>query len=123
MHLTLLESDRSLLGSPEYSLISILAHAGVVWLVVSMSVGGRQLPTDEREAKAFFLLPPNRVETQPRQAEVAEVGKIGGSFADGTRLTDAGDGVHPRAPGRAAKREGKRSSALGVLAFGPAPSL
>jgi TonB family protein len=123
MHLTLLESDRSLLGSPEYSFLSILAHAGVVWLVVSMSVGGRQLPSDEREAKAFFLLPPDLVETHPRQAEIARVGKIGGSFADGPQLASPGDGARPRVPGKAPNRPGKRSGALGELPFGPAPSL
>ena len=50
MRLTLLESDRSFLRSAECAFVSILAHAGVVWLAVVTTDGGRHIPTDEREA-------------------------------------------------------------------------
>ena len=60
MHLTLLESDRSFLRSTECAVVSILAHIAAVWVVVGSTQGARQFPTDEREARVFFLLPPDR---------------------------------------------------------------
>lgn len=123
MHLTLVESDRSFLGSPEWSVLSILTHAGVIWLALSMTVGGRQFPTNEREAKVFFLLPPDPVDARPRQTDIIQVGKFGGAFEDGTRLTDPGDGARARAPGNATPRPGKRSGDRGELPFGPPRTL
>jgi TonB family protein len=123
MQLTLIESDRSFLRSAEWALLSILAHGGVVWLALANSGGGRQLPTDEREARVFFLLPPDRPDAQPRQADIVQVGKFGGRFEDGPKFTDAGDGVRARAPGKASPRPGKRSGARGDLPFGPPPVL
>jgi hypothetical protein len=46
MHLTLLESDRGFLRSAECASLSILAHAGIVWLAVTKTAGGGQLPVD-----------------------------------------------------------------------------
>jgi TonB family protein len=123
MQLTLIESDRSLLRSSEWALLSILAHVGVVWLALTTSDGERQFPTDEREARAFFLLPPDRPASQPRQADIVHVGKFGGRFEDGPKFTDAGDGARARAPGKASPRPGKRSGARGDLPFGPPPVL
>jgi len=62
MHLTLLESDRSFFHSAECAFVSIVAHAGVVWFALAATDGGGQLPIDEREARVFYLLPPDRVD-------------------------------------------------------------
>src|SRR6185437_16623424 len=54
MHLTLIESDRSFLRSAECAFLSIVAHAGLAWFAAGVTAGGRQLPTDERDARVFF---------------------------------------------------------------------
>ena len=119
MHLTLLESDRSFLRSAECASLSILAHAGLVWLAVGATVGGRLLPADEREARAFFLLPPDRVQASLGQLDVIRWEAIGGALDGGTRLTGSGDGLLGRAAGSGTARPGVRSYARGDLPFGP----
>jgi TonB family protein len=121
MHLTLLESDRSFLRSAECALASILAHAGLAWLAVGMSEGGRQIPTDEREARVFFLLPPDRVDARLRQTDIIQLGRLGGDFEDGQHLTRPGEGLQIRAPDYGARKWGERSGARGELPFGPVP--
>jgi TonB family protein len=122
MHLTLLESDRSFLRSAECASLSILAHAGIVWLAVAKTTGGGQLPADEREARVFFLLPPDRVDAPERQSEVFQLGKVGGEVAGGTELT--GSGEVGRLGGLASgTRRGERSETRGEVPFGPAPML
>jgi TonB family protein len=119
MHLTLLESDRSFLRSAECASLSILAHAGLVWLALGVTAGGRQLPADEREARAFFLLPPDRVQAPLGQLDVIRWEAVGGALDGGTRLTGAGDGVLGRPAGSGTARPGARSYARGDLPFGP----
>jgi len=119
MHLTLLESDRSFLRSAECASLSILAHAGLVWLAVGATAGGRQLPADEREARAFFLLPPDRVQAPLGQLDVIRWEAIGGALDGGTRLTGSGDGLLGRAAGSGTNLPGARSYARGDLPFGP----
>jgi TonB family protein len=121
MRLTLLESDRSFFQTAECALISILAHAGVVWLAVDASAGGRQLPTNEREARVFFLLPPDRVAVRSRQSEIIQWGKLGGDLENGKLLTQPDEGrlILERAYG--ARRQGGRTGARGELPFGPPP--
>ena len=119
MHLTLLESDRSFLRSAECASLSILAHAGLVWLAVGVTAGGRALPADEREARAFFLLPPDRVQAPLGQLEVIRWEAVGGALDGGTQLTGSGDGVLGRAAGSGTARPGARSHAQGDLPFGP----
>ena len=119
MHLTLLESDRSFLRSAECASLSILAHAGLVWLALGVTDGGRLLPIDEREAKAFFLLPPDRVQAPLGQLEVIGWDAVGGALDGGTQLTGSGDGVLARAAGSGTARPGARSYARGDLPFGP----
>jgi TonB family protein len=119
MHLTLLESDRSFLRTAECAFASIMAHAGLAWFVVGMTDGGRQIPTDEREARVFFLLPPDRVDVRPRQTEIIQWGKLGAYLEDGQHLTGPGEGLHIRAPDYAARKWGERSRARGELPFGP----
>jgi TonB family protein len=123
MHLTLLESDRSFLRSAECASLSLLAHAGLVWLALGVTAGGRQLPADEREARAFFLLPPDHVQAPLGQLDVIAWEAIGGALDGGTWLTGSGDGVLGRAAGSGTARPGERSYARGDLPFGPASRL
>ena len=119
MHLTLMESDRSFLRSAECASLSILAHAGLVWLAVGATAGGRQLPADEREARAFFLLPPEHERGPLGQLDVIRWEAIGGALDGGARLTGSGDGLLGRAAGSGTARPGVRSYARGDLPFGP----
>jgi TonB family protein len=117
MRLTLLESDRSLWRSAECAVVSVLAHAGLVWLAVGSTHGGPRLPSDEREARVFFLLPPDRVDARRRQTEIIQWGRLGSDLEDGARLTGPGEGLRIRAFG--ARRREPRSGARGALPFGP----
>ena len=119
MHVTLLESDRSFLRSAECASMSLLAHAGLVWLAVGATVGGRLLPADEREARAFFLLPPDRVQAPLGQLDVIRWEAIGGALDGGAWLMGSGDGGVGRAAGSGTARPGVRSYARGDLPFGP----
>lgn len=122
MRLTLLESDRNFFQSAECACVSILAHVGLVWFAVAASAGGRQIPTDEREARVFFLLPPDRVDVRSRQTEIIQWGKLGGDLEDGMHLVEPSDGWISRAPAHGARERGDRSGARGQLPFGPAPA-
>jgi TonB family protein len=123
VRLTLLESDRSFLRSAECASLSILAHAGLVWLAVAMTEGGSLMPTDEREARVFFLLPPDRVDAPLRQTDVFHRGKPGGELQGGTELTGHDDGRTLGGPPRGARRWGDRSRTRGDVPFGPPPVL
>ena len=123
MRLTLLESDRSFLRSAECATLSILAHVGVVWLAVAVTDGGSQLPTDAREARVFFLLPPDRVDAPQRQTDIIQLGRPGGSFAGGTDLTGPGDVRSLGGTAQSSRRWGQRSRARGEVPFGPQPVL
>jgi TonB family protein len=119
MRLTLLESDRNFFQSAECAFVSILAHAGLVWFAVVATVGGRQIPTDEREARVFFLLPPDRVDVRSRQTDIIRWGKLGSDLEDGWRLTRPSEGRLFRAPAYGARGRRGRSGARGELPFGP----
>ena len=123
MHLTLLESDQSFLRSAECATLSVVAHAGLVWLALGVTAGGRELPADEREARAFFLLPPDNVQAPLGQLDVIQWETIGGALDGGTQLTGSSDGVLGRAAGSGTARPGARSYAQGDLPFGPAARL
>jgi TonB family protein len=122
MRLTLLESDRSFFQVAECAFVSVLAHVGLVYLVVSATEGGGQLPSDEREARVFFLLPPDRVDARSRQTEIIQLGKLGGDFEDGKHLTRPSEGRLIQAPAYGARRPADRSGARGELPFGPTPA-
>jgi TonB family protein len=119
MHLTLLESDQSFLRSAECASLSLMAHAGLVWLALGVTAGGRLLPADEREARAFFLLPPDNVQAPLGQLDVIRWETVGGALDGGTMLTGSGDGVLVRAAGSGTAQPGARSYAQGDLPFGP----
>ena len=119
MHSTLLESDRSLLRSTECACASVLAHAGLVCLALAVSEGGPRIPADEREARVFFLLPPDRVDVRARQTDIIQWGRLGGDPKDGKSLMQpsVGDAIRKQTFG--ARRSGKGSGARSRLPFGP----
>jgi hypothetical protein len=119
MRPTLLESDRHFFQAAECAAVSIVAHTAVVWLAVSATVGGPQIPTDDREARVFFLLPPDRVDARERQTEVIQWGKLGGDIDDGRILARSSEGRRIRPPTYGARGQRDRSGARGQLPFGP----
>jgi TonB family protein len=119
MRLTLPESGRSFLQPAECCSASILAHVLVVWLAVGATSGGKQIPTDEPEARVFFLLPPDRVATRERQTEILQLGKLGGDLEDGRYLLEPDGGALAVKPGHGARGKRERSGARGQLPFGP----
>jgi TonB family protein len=121
MRLTLLESDRSFFQTAECAFVSILAHAGLVWFGLIATEGGRQIPTDEREARVFFLLPPDRVDQRSRQSEIIQWGKVGGDLDDGKLLTMPDEGLLSRERAYGARNRGSRTGARGKVPFGPPP--
>ena len=108
MQLPLIESSRGFLQTTECALLSVFAHGAVVWIAVGLTTGGRQLPADEREARVFFLLPPDRVAVQPHQTEIFHLGKPGIDLQDGRDLThaDMGARVAPQARSARGSRPG-----------------
>jgi hypothetical protein len=119
MRPTLLESDRNFLRSAECTFASFLAHAGLVCLALVLTEGGTQIPTDERDARVFFLLPPDRVDVRSRQLDLIQWGKLGGDLEDGKNLVKSSEGTRLRRPTYGARKQGDRSGAQGQLPFGP----
>jgi TonB family protein len=119
MHPTLLESDRSFFQSAECAFVSIVAHVAVVWIVVGATDGGIVLPTTERDARVFFLLPPDRVDTRMRQSETVRWGRLGQDLQNGKLVIPPVDGPGYREPTHSARRSGAPSGARGELPFGP----
>jgi TonB family protein len=122
MRLTLLESDRSFFRTAEYATVSIVAHLGVVW-VVATATGTFRLPTNEREARVFFLLPPDRVDAPERQAEIFLPGRPGSGLDQAGQLPAEGEGLRLQATASRARHRGERSGARKAHPFGPAPFL
>jgi TonB family protein len=119
MHPTLLESDRSFFQSAECAFVSIVAHVAVVWIVVGATDGGIVFPTTERDARVFFLLPPDRVDTRMRQSETIRWGRLGQDLQNGKLVIPPVDGPGYREPTHSARRSGAPSGARGELPFGP----
>lgn len=119
MRTTLLESGRKFFQSAECAFISTLAHGAVVWFALSLTAGGRQLPADEREARLFFLLPPDRVDVRARQSEIIQYGKLGGDLEDGRHLLVPDGGWLSLAPAHGSRGRRSRSGARGQLPLGP----
>jgi TonB family protein len=122
MRLTLLESDRSFFRTAEYVTVSIVAHLGVVW-VMTTATGTFRLPTNEREARVLFLLPPDRVDAPERQAEIFLPGRPGSGLDEAGQLPAEGEGLRPQATASRARHRGERSGARKDQPFGPAPFL
>jgi TonB family protein len=123
MRLTLLESDRTFLRSAEWASLSIMAHVTLVWLAVSATAGGGHLPTDEREARVFFLLPPDRVKASLRQTDVAHWKQPGVVMPSGDQLKGMGEGLGFGGTAPGARRTRKKSAAGDEVPFGPAAQL
>jgi TonB family protein len=119
MHLTLPESGRSFFQTTECALVSILTHAGLVWCALSLTEGGRRLPADEREARVFFLLPPDRVDVRDRQSEVLQWGRLGGDIEDGKHLLKPDGGWRSLVPANGKRGRRDRTGARAQLPFGP----
>jgi TonB family protein len=119
MHVTLLESSRSFFQTAECAMVSVLVHGAVVWCALAATAGGRQLPDNEREARVFFLLPPDKVDVRSRQFEAIQWGREGGDVQDGPVLTKAGEGWSSRPPANGARARGKEETgARGQLPTG-----
>ena len=123
MQLTLPESGRSLLTAAECTAASVLAHAGAVWVALGLTAGGAQLPADEREARVFFLLPPDRVDVRVHQTEIIQWGRLGGDLADGRDLVHLSPGPRLREQTYGARAPRDGSGARGEVPFGPPPAL
>ena len=119
----LLESERSLLRSSECAGASILAHLAVLALIAGLTAGGRQLPTDEREARVFFLLPPDRMDVRVHQQEAMPWGRPGSDLENGEHLTRPGEGLRMREKTYGARPAGEESGARGEVPFGPLPDV
>ena len=123
MRLTLLESDRSFFRTAEYATMSIVVHAGVVLFALTTTTGTFRLPTDEREARVLFLLPPDRVDAPERQAEIFLPGRPGSGLDEASQLPTEGEGQRLQATATRARHRGERSGAPGDQPFGPPPFL
>lgn len=123
MHPTLLESDRSLLRSLECSLASVLAHGAVLGLAVVLTSGGARIPANEREARVFFLLPPDRTLVEAHQTESFQWGRLGSDLQDGADLLRPGEGWRIREQTHGARAGPARSGARGEIPFGPVSKL
>lgn len=124
MRITLLESDRHFLQTAECALVSIAVHLLVVVGAIAGTADGVVLPNDEREARVFFLLPPDRVHLPSSQSEAIQWGKLGGDIDDGRHSEANGEGwltYHRAAVGR--RNTSDRSGARGKLPIGPGNQL
>lgn len=123
MHVTLLESDRSFLRSAETATLSIVAHLGVAWVALTTSPGAFRLPTQDRDARVLFLLPPDGAGAAERQAEVFLPGKPGSGLDAAGRLPGDEPGFRLEGNASRSRRQGERSGARSDEPFGPAPFL
>ncbi len=119
MRPTLLESGRNFFQSAECAFLSTLAHLAVVWFAVGLSDGGRQLPDDEREARVFFLLPPDRMDVRSRQFEILQYGMPGGDLEDGRHLLKPDGGPLSLEPSQGARGRRNKSGARAQVPLGP----
>jgi TonB family protein len=118
MRLTLVESDRRFLQTAECAMLSIVAHGALIWGALALSQGGRVLPQNAREARVFFLLPPDRVDARSRQMEVAQWGKLGSDIDDGRNFNKAAEGWLLRRVVTGRRGTEDRSGARGQLPVG-----
>jgi hypothetical protein len=119
MHPTLPESGRNFFQSAECAFGSILAHAVLVWFAVGLTEGSGRIPDDEREARVFFLLPPDRVDVRDRQTEIFQLGRPGLDPEDGKHLVNPEEGWLSREPARGARGRRDGGGARSELPFGP----
>jgi TonB family protein len=123
MHDTPSQSERSFLQSAECACASLVAHGAVLLVALILSAGGRRLPADEREARVFFLLPPDRMPSSSHQSDLIQWGRLGGDLSDGEDLLRGGVGRRSSADDHGSRLWGRRSGARPELPFGPAERL
>jgi TonB family protein len=123
MHDTPSQSERSFLLSAECACASLVAHGAVLLVALILSAGGRRLPADEREARVFFLLPPDRMPSSSHQSDLIQWGRLGGDLSDGEDLLRGGEGRRISADDHGSRLWGRRSGARPELPFGPAERL
>jgi TonB family protein len=123
MHDTPSQSERSFLLSAECACASLVAHGAVLLVALILSAGGRRLPADEREARVFFLLPPDRMPSSSHQSDLIQWGRLGGDLSDGEDLLRGGVGRRISADDHGSRLWGRRSGARPELPFGPAERL
>jgi TonB family protein len=99
-------------------MLSIVAHGVLVWAAITATEGGRQLPLTARDARVFFLLPPDRIDVRSRQMQTDQWGKLGSDLENGRRSTVATPGffISPSASGR--RSEADKAGARGQLPIG-----
>jgi TonB family protein len=90
-----------------------------VWGTLALTQGAARLPLDEREARVFFLLPPDRVDVRDRQSEILQWGKLGGDIEDGKHLLKPDGGWRSLVPAHGSRGTRDRTGAKGQLPFGP----
>lgn len=121
MRITLLESSRRFLQTAECTALSAVAHALLIWGAVAATTGAVVLPQTEREARVFFLLPPDRAPL-PRssQADVIQWGQVGGDLDNGRKIQIDGEGLRTRRLAAGIRgKERKKSGARPALPWGP----
>jgi TonB family protein len=117
------QPSRGTLLSAECACASLVAHAVVLVLALGLTHGGTRLPANEREARVFFLLPPDRVPSSTHQSDLMQWGRLGGDLSDGKELLRAGVGRNIRADDHGSRVWGRRSGARPALPFGPVERL
>jgi protein TonB len=122
MRLILIESDRGFLQTAESAAVSIIAHAGLAWLILASTTGGIQLPATERDAMAFFLLPPDRQPSPSRESDIPQAGPIGSGLDQVGPAGASAAGFQLQGSARKGRRHGQRGGAKGDQPLGaPAP--
>ncbi|MFL5519259.1 MAG: energy transducer TonB [Gemmatimonadales bacterium] len=117
------QSERSFLFSAECACASLVAHGLVLLVALAFTTGGRRLPADEREARVFFLLPPDRTPGSTHQSDLIQWGRLGGDLSDGKNLIRSGMGRQIRGDDHGSRLWGRRSGARPAVPFGPAERL
>jgi TonB family protein len=118
MRLTLIESDRGFLQTAESAAVSIVAHAGLVWLILASTTGGVQLPATERDAMAFFLLPPDRMPSHGDATDIPRVGPIGSGLDQVAPPPGPAAGSQLQGSARKGRHHGERGGAKGDQPLG-----
>lgn len=123
VHLTLMESDRSFLRSAELVTLSIAMHVTLLAVAAMTPAGSFRLPTDDREARVMFLLPPDGPTAADRQAEMFLPGKPGSGLGEASPLPGDGQGLRLEGNVSRGRGRGEPSGAKGDRPLGPAPFL
>ena len=117
------DPGRNFLQSAECAFASFAAHALLIGVTVGLTAGGSQIPTDEREARVFFLLPPDRVDVRARQTHTLQWGMLGADLDDAKDLLRVSEGIELRPRSRGLGGRSERGGERGQRPFGPMPAV